>query len=152
MGILFGVRCGTRAAAVAIALLGLMSAGASTATAFPADPLVPSGQLVPSEGPVPLQTVAISGQTVVATESPGSENSGHFQRRAFVFTEPTGGWAGTREQTATLVAADGSDLGPEVAISGQTLVISAANQNVLYVFTEPAGGWSGSVYETARLT
>jgi len=87
------------------------------------------------------------------------------QGAAYVFVEPTGGWAGAVNQSAKLTAAHGlpEDLfGAAVAISSDTTTIAVgaqaanvngnAGQGAVYVFAEPTGGWTGSLNETAELT
>jgi hypothetical protein len=80
-----------------------------------------------------------------------------------VFVEPAGGWGDNLNETAKLTASDGAEgdwFGTSVAISGDTVVVGAFDDDVgsnehqgsAYVFVEPAGGWGGSLNETATLT
>ena len=97
--------------------------------------------------------MAVSGQTVVSA-GPGFG-------RAYVFTEPAGGWSGTVRESAQLTASDAStsDYGGLAtwAIDGRTIVAgsyssaSSRSPGEAYVFTEPARGWSGKLHESARL-
>jgi hypothetical protein len=107
-------------------------------------------------------SVAISGGTVVvgANFFVGE----HAQGAAFVFTEPGGGWSGTRTQDAVLKASEpnlagGDNFGYSVGVSGNTVVAGAYNhkvgqesgQGTAYVFVMPGGGWK-DMTQTAELT
>jgi FG-GAP repeat len=98
--------------------------------------------------------VSISADTIVAGECAGG---------AFVFTRPTGGWAGALTQAASLsTTATGNVqeyIGCEVAISGGTILAGDPsegsgpdNPGTVWLYTEPPGGWSGTVSETGQLT
>ena len=110
-----------------------------------------TAELVPSDGSSDENfghTVAISGDTVVI---------GAGSAAAYVFTEPAPGWA-NMTQTAELTADNSVDiqlgLGWDVAISGDTVVVSAARQpldGLACVFVEPASGWT-NMTQTALLT
>jgi hypothetical protein len=99
-------------------------------------------------GPVPIQSIAISGPTIVA----GARGS------AYVFSEASGGWS-SGTHSATLSPSVGSALGSfgPVAVSGRTVVADpqidaqAYSRGVLYVFAQPVGGWSSET-EAARLS
>jgi len=98
--------------------------------------------------------LAISGDTIVV----GAPESGGHSGSAYVFTKPTGGWSGTHNQNAKLLASDaatGNRLGSGVAIDGDTIVVGAPQSSYgvgrAYVFIRPAGGWSGTLNESARL-
>jgi len=116
--------------------------------------LTPSGT-----GPYGLAlSVAISGDTVVAGtfDWPGNET---FQGAAYVFVEPSGGWA-DMTQTAILTASDTASqnqLGYSVAISGNIIAAGAegwpdgANEGAIYAYVKPAGGWANKT-ETVKLT
>jgi hypothetical protein len=76
---------------------------------------------------------------------------------AYVFVEPANGWS-TMTETAKLTASDGAfddNFGLSVAMSGNTILVSAPNNNsgqgAVYVFVEPTGGWTTTT-ETAKLT
>lgn len=103
-------------------------------------------------------SIAIGGNTIVVgafdsnIESYGS---------AYVFVKPASGWA-NMTQTAELTSSDsGEGFGTSVAISGNTIVVGAANASnfsnqsagpgAAYVFVKPAGGWSNAT-ENAKLT
>ncbi len=107
-------------------------------------------------------SVAISGGTVVVGAN--FFVGGHAQGATFVFTEPGGGWSGTRIQDAVLKASEpnlagGDGLGLSVGVSGNTVVAGAFNhkvgqesgQGTAYVFTMPVGGWK-DMTQTAELT
>ncbi len=108
------------------------------------------------------ESVAVSGETIVAG-APQRKVGGHeHQGAAYVFTMPKGGWA-NMHQTAELTASKGAendDLGHSVAVSGDTVLAGApshkvgehADQGAAYVFVMPASGWAGSLTQTAELT
>ncbi len=101
--------------------------------------------------------VAISGDTVVAG-APGAAFTS--QGSAYLFVKPADGWA-SRTQTGKLTASDAAPydhLGVSVAVSGDTVVASAAwdrfgadGKGAVYVFVKPADGWASGT-ETAKLT
>ncbi len=106
-------------------------------------------------------SVAISGDTIVAGAPLDNPGANFVQGSAYVFVKPAGGWANATE-TAKLTASDGAaedELGDSVAVSGDTVVAGAFNDDVgansaqgsAYVFVKPAGGWADST-ETAKLT
>jgi hypothetical protein len=112
-------------------------------------------------------SVGVSGKTVVAGALNHQVGSSPGQGAAYVFTEPSGGWAAAADpmtQTAELSASDGQPgdaLGYAVAISGNT-IIAGARQHTLcsatayesgaaYTYTEPAGGWT-NMTQSAELT
>ncbi len=106
-------------------------------------------------------SVSISGNTVVVGAWDANVGANTGQGTAYVFTEPTGGWA-NRTQTAKLTASDGAAydyFGISVSISGNMVVVGAfggtvgtnSEQGAAYVFTEPAAGWV-NMTETAKLT
>jgi hypothetical protein len=101
-------------------------------------------------------SVAISGDTVVVGAT-GDDGKGS----AYVFVKPAGGWV-DMTQTAKLTASDGADgdgFGGSVAISGDTVVVGAFNddwgglydQGSAYVFVKPDTGWA-DMTQTAKLT
>jgi len=110
-----------------------------------------------------LYAIAISGKTIVAG-APGAVVGSNQPGAAYVFVEPSGGWA-DMTQTAELTASDGvtyDSLGYGVAISGGTIVAGAPDattnssgnnfgQGAAYSFVEPTGGWTNAT-ETAKLT
>ncbi len=106
------------------------------------------------------QSVSISGNAVVV----GAWGvGGSYQGAAYVFTEPSSGWA-NMTQTAEFTASDAAayaQFGWSVSISGNTVVVGAnyatlgnsglGYQGAAYVFTEPASGWA-TMTQTAELT
>jgi hypothetical protein len=103
-------------------------------------------------------SVALSGGTAVvgALEATIGTNAG--QGAAYVFTEPTTGWATTNAQTAKLTATDGtasSFFGYSVSVSGPVIAVGAWGANndkgEAYEFTEPSNGWATGT-QTAILT
>ncbi|MGI8801680.1 MAG: hypothetical protein ACR2KV_05830 [Solirubrobacteraceae bacterium] len=126
----------------------------------------PTAQLTVADGAAGDQlgeSVAVSGDTVVAG-APYRAVAGHErQGTAYVFVKPAGGWTTTTAPTALLTVADGAAgnlLGYSVAISGGSLVAGApfrdvgshAAEGAAYVFTMPAGGWTTTTLPTAELT
>jgi hypothetical protein len=108
-----------------------------------------------------LSSVAIDASTIVGGASAQTVGSNQFQGEAYVFVEPSGGWANMTE-TATLTASDGAagdEMGFSVAISGSTIAAGApfastgglGNQGGSYVFVEPVGGWL-DMTQTAKVT
>ena len=97
-----------------------------------------------------------SPATTVVAGAPGATVNGNAgQGAAYVFVEPSGGWA-SETQAAKLTASDGAagdDLGWAVAVSGDTVVAGApyASPGAVYVFIEPAGGWASET-QAAKLT
>jgi hypothetical protein len=111
---------------------------------------------------------AISGNTVVVGAFDANiEKTG----AAYVFVKPSSGW-GNMTQTATLTPSDGGEgFGTSVAISGNAIIVGAANASNLdhrnrdwqnqapqsqgpgaaYIFVKPASGWK-NMTETAKLT
>jgi hypothetical protein len=104
---------------------------------------------------------AISGNTaVVGAFDANIEKTG----AAYVYVKPLSGW-GNMTQTAALTPSDsGEGFGTSVAISGNTIIVGAANASNLnhrapqsqgpgaaYVFVKPASGWK-DMTETAKLT
>ena len=94
-------------------------------------------------------SVAVSGDMIVA----GSDGS------AYVFIKPVGGWVGHRVQDATLIHPGDGSFARTVAVSGDTVIMGAAQNDVgfnrqqgeAFVFTKPALGWEGTLHEDAVL-
>jgi hypothetical protein len=105
-------------------------------------------------------SVSISGSTIVVGAMNDNVNTIPGQGAAYIFVEPTSGWANGNE-TAKLTASDGGlndFLGYSVSVSGNTVVAgepratvnSNMDQGAAYVYVEPAAGWS-TMTETAKL-
>ena len=104
-------------------------------------------------------SVAISGNTVVVAAEFATVGTS-AQGAAYVFTEPSSGWA-DMTQTAKLTASDGAagdGFGCSVSISGNTAVVGADTahgvngpQGAAYVFDQPHSGWT-NMTQTAKLT
>ncbi len=103
-------------------------------------------------------SIAVSGNTVVVGEF--NANIEQFGS-AKVYVKPSTGWM-NMTQVATLTSSDsGQGFGVSVAISGNTIVVGAANTSnfrpqsagpgAAYVFVQPASGWA-DMTETAKLT
>jgi hypothetical protein len=103
-------------------------------------------------------SIAMSGNTIVVGDFDANiEQFGTVD----VFVKPAGGWS-NMTQTATLTSSDsGVGFGTSVAISGNIIVVGAANTSnfnapvatpgAVYVFVKPASGWK-DMTETAKLT
>ncbi len=114
-------------------------------------------------------SVAISGDTVVAS-APGAQiGTNASQGAVYVFVKPSTGWTTTSVFDAKLTASDGAagdmlgGLGkpfPDVGISGDTVVVGTASaqigsnssQGAAYVFVKPATGWAATSMFNAKLT
>ena len=102
-------------------------------------------------------SIAASGNTVVVGDFDANiEEFGTVD----VFVKPASGWS-NMTQTATLTSSDnGVGFGTSVAISGNVIVVGAANTSnfskqsspgAAYVFVKPTGGWK-NMTETVKLT
>ncbi len=123
-----------------------------------------TAELTASDGAAYAQlgeSVAVSGNTVLAGAPRATVGAHEQQGAVYVFTQPAGGWS-NETQTAKLTASDGAQsdtLGSSVALAGATAIAGApgakigANerQGAAYVFTQPAGGWSNET-QAAKLT
>lgn len=150
-------RFGLYAALCSILLSGSIQLHAAARPSSPAQ----LAELTPSTGSTNDWfgvSIAISNNTVVVGDfDPNIETYG----AVYVYEEPSGGW-GNMTQVAKLTSSDnGEGFGISVAISGNTIVVGAANTSnfngtgtspgAAYVFVEPAGGWT-DMTETAKLT
>jgi hypothetical protein len=123
-----------------------------------------TAKLSPSDGvqgELVGRSVSISGNTVVAGAPQATIGAIKQQGAAYVFVEPSSGWA-NMTQTAKLTAASGvsfGQLGYSVGIDGNTIVIGSPSPiakktfstGTAYVFVEPTGGWV-DMTQTAQLT
>src|ERR1700730_18525607 len=103
-------------------------------------------------------SIAVSGNTVVVGDFDANiETFG----AVYVYVKPASGWA-NMTQVAKLTSSDGGEgFGTSVAISGNIVVVGAANTSnfdapaagpgAAYVFVAPASGWT-DMTETAKLT
>jgi hypothetical protein len=103
-------------------------------------------------------SIAISGNTVVVGDFDlNIETYG----AVYVYVKPSSGWS-NMTQVAKLTSSDnGEGFGTSVAMSGNTIVVGAANTSnfnapaaspgAAYVFVKPATGWT-DMTETAKLT
>ena len=128
-----------------------------------------TAKLTASDGAVDDEfgiSVAVHGETVVVgahqdDDATNGDNSGS----AYVFDEPSGGWADATE-TAKLTALDAAEndaFGISVAVHGDTVVVGAhkydvddngtsiPNAGAAYVFIKPTGGPWADGTETAKL-
>jgi hypothetical protein len=121
------------------------------------NPPVLLAELTASDGSV-FNSVAISGNTIVAGSLGATVNGVQYQGCAFVFVAGAQGWQNAHE-TARLTSSDGyagNVFGTSVAIDKATIVVGAPGagtigQGEVYVFTQPSTGWITAT-ETARLT
>ncbi len=91
-------------------------------------------------------SVAVSGDTVVVVGQLLQQEP----ERAYVFVKPAGGWAGSLTETARFTSS--SFFFTSVAVSGDTVVVGTATDDVAYLLVKPPGGWTGDLAESARLT
>lgn len=101
--------------------------------------------------------VAISGATVVV----GAPQADSYQGRAYVFVEPSGGWASTGTPSATLTdpltPPQGPSFGYSVAVTqdagDDVVVVGSYNHDPghAYVWVAPSGSWSGTPAASATL-
>ncbi|MDH3328579.1 MAG: FG-GAP repeat protein, partial [Desulfobulbaceae bacterium] len=104
-------------------------------------------------------SVAISNDTIIVGAD-GDDDNGTDSGSAYVFVKPVKGWA-DMTQTAKLTAGDGAEgdeFGLSVAISGNTIVATAfddddngSNSGSAYVFTRPVTGWV-DMTQTSKFT
>ena len=106
------------------------------------------------------KSVSISGDTIAVGAIWGDGNAVNCGS-AYVFVKPDGGWSGTLDEDARLLATDGAYqdyFGRSISVSGDTIVVGAlyndGNTNdsgSAYVFVRPGSGWSGTLNEDAKL-
>ena len=102
-----------------------------------------------------------ASEAAVVIGAVNDEESGSDVGSAYVFERPAGGWSGTLNESAKLLASDGADFdlfGDSVSISGDTVVVGALLEDAggddsgsAYVFQRPLDGWSGRLTEDAKL-
>lgn len=108
-------------------------------------------------------SVAVDGDTIAVGASGDDTAPTNNNGSAYVFVMPLGGWSGTLPENAKLTASDaatGAEFGNSLAVSGATIVVGAALDNVganidqgsAYVFLRPVGGWSSALTENDKLT
>lgn len=138
----------------------LLSAGWNASFGAPRRGLVQRAELTPSSRSADDWfgvAVAASGNTVVVADyDPNIESYGAVD----VYVKPSSGWT-NMTQVARLTSSDnGEGFGVSVAISGDTIVVGAANTSnfapqsgpgAAYVFVKPASGWT-DMTESAKLT
>ena len=106
-------------------------------------------------------SVALSGDTIVAGAWQHDLAVGNDHGAAYVFVEPSGGWANMTE-AAKLTASDAATsdtFGVSVAVSGDTVLVGAHQDDhaggngagSAYEFVKPPGGWV-TMTETSKLT
>lgn len=129
-------------------------------------PFAEPARLIASDGAANdvFGAVAIYGDTIVAGAM-GCPNTNVCNTQpvaakgaAYVFVQPAGGWSGTLNEQAKLIASDGAgnDLfGSSVAIEGDTIVVAAEWDDFFrgsaYVFVKPSEGWNGTRTQSAKL-
>ena len=112
------------------------------------------------------RSVAVDGGTIVVGASGDQNTVGGAEvstGSAYVFTEPSNGWAdgSVVTETAKLTASDGADsdqFGRSVAVDGNTIVVGAhqndddgTDSGSIYVFIKPTNGWTDTT-GTVKLT
>jgi hypothetical protein len=111
--------------------------------------------------------VAVDGATAVVTSfTQYTDSKDETTRVAYVFEQPSTGWAGTLDETARLVPSaeklneDDPEFGYSAAISGDTVVVGTSGLRVFafssddggaFIFRKPLSGWSGDVGEQAKI-
>jgi hypothetical protein len=136
------------------------ASGWKTTSRFKAKLTASNGAAGDSFGGCQAGSVCISsdGKTVVAG-APELGNGG--PGKAYVFVEPTSGWASTSAYTAELTASNGvaSDvLGWSVSVStnGSTVAVGAIGVNSFtgaeYIFVKPSSGWRTTSHFNSELT
>jgi hypothetical protein len=127
--------------------------------------LDPNATLTASDGAVGDLlgvSVAVNGDTVAVGAYRDDTATTINHGSAYVFVRPLGGWSGSLHENAKLTASDaatGAEFGNPIAVSGPTIVVGAALDNVgattdqgsAYVFVRPIGGWTGALAENDKL-
>jgi hypothetical protein len=103
--------------------------------------------------------IAANGDVIVVA----AQSKGNARGEVYVFEKPAGGWSGTINESARLLASNGAIndfFGSSVAISGDTIAVGAYEkttsgidnyQGAIYVFKKPGAGWQGTLTEDAML-
>ena len=125
--------------------------------------LTEDAKLLASDGAASDQlgySLAISADTIVVGAY-GNDDGGSTSGSAYIFVKPGGGWAGTLNEDAKLLASDAiayGYFGYSVAISGDTVAIGSYGDDdngsysgSVYMFVKPGGGWTGTLNENAKL-
>lgn len=93
-------------------------------------------------------SVAVSGPTVVVGESDSSNGAPSTTGAAYVFVEPSGGWATVPPAAGVLTVSGPTEqyLGTAVGLLGRTVVAGApgtpSGYGLIGAFREPSGGWA----------
>jgi hypothetical protein len=94
--------------------------------------------------------IAIDAGTIVVG-MPNALVLAHGEGAAFVYVEPSTGWADMTETAQLLSTDENTFFGVSVGISGRYIVVGATGvkiggveQGAAYLFLEPAAGWSGT--------
>jgi hypothetical protein len=110
--------------------------------------------LIASDDLEAFDSVAVSGQTVIAT---GETFGPASKEDLYVFTEPLGGWSGTvhpvSETTVDIagVSVSGQTLVLGGTTDGTTVVAPPGSEEPVLVYEEPATGWTGTLAPPATL-
>ncbi len=94
-------------------------------------------------------TVALSGSTMVVgdPQADASSSGGTAPGAAYVFTEPSSGWADATQNAKLVAPASAGSilLGSGVAVEGQTAFVvgdqANGNEGAIWVFTDSSGSW-----------
>ena len=94
-------------------------------------------------------SVSMAGNTIAA--------GAYGTNAAYIFVEPTSGWANDTETARLTAPADvvGSNFGYSLSLRGNKLAVGSANdpsKSSVFVFIKPASGWATTTKYNARLT
>ena len=94
-------------------------------------------------------SVSMDGNTIAA--------GAYGINAAYIFVEPTSGWANGTETARLTAPADvvGSNFGYSLSLRGNKLAVGSANdpsKSSVFVFIKPASGWATTTKYNARLT
>lgn len=97
-----------------------------------------------------IASIAIQGGTIVLG-MPFAIPEGRAEGAAFVYVEPSTGWANMTESAKLISTDENTDFGYSVSISNRNIAVGApevaidgVEQGAAYLFVEPAGGWNGT--------
>ncbi len=107
-------------------------------------------------------SVSVSGPAILVGAEAATFMGSRGEGTAYLFLNPSGGWAGTVQQTTSFEPSDGATnwyFGFSASISGGTAIIGAPGagigshdrQGAAYLYVEPDSGWPNTMTETAKL-
>ncbi len=116
--------------------------GNATATAVLSTSVVNGGQ---------IDGIAIKGSAIIVG-MPFALGTPKGEGAAFVYVEPSAGWANMTESAKLISTDENTAFGSSVGISGRNIVVGATEVNIggieqgaAYLFIEPSAGWSGTL-------